>query len=201
MNNRPLILIISVVAAVLVIGLSIWGLTQPGNSIRINLPEGVDSISIDGTSRESGQRLAIRPGTYDYSLTGENIDTTPQEVTIEPGQKELVIDYAPYSTQHLRRLLSQHESTIQSIVRDKYLSKVEGYRIHKISLIDRGQYAAVVMTPTEFDINNPANVYRLILSETGESWQVVVEPKLLITTADTDEVDKKIIQAVNDLAL
>lgn len=201
MNNKPLILALSILFAVAVIGFSIYGLFSPGNRLKVVLPEDVDAIVINDRSVENGKSLAIKPGEYTYTLEGDNIDNSRRDITIKPSDNDIVISYAPYSRAHLNQMLQSQESEIRSLMTREYTSKTENYRIQKMQLLDRGQYAAVLMAPSHVDVDNPVNVYRTILQKSGESWQVTAGPELLLTTTNTRDIEKHILQEVNNLAL
>lgn len=200
-NNKPLILAASVVLALIVIGFSVYGLFTPGHRVKAILPEGVDSITIDGHERKNGQSFGINAGEYTYQLNGDNIDSSEREISISSDDNELVISYAPYSPEHLSQLLEEHNSRIRSEVSSQYIDNVDGYSIQKVQLLDRGQYAVVLIAPNHVDPIDPVNVYRLVLQQSGGSWRDAAGPELLLTTANSPDVDKYILQTANNLDL
>lgn len=199
--NKQLILVFSALAASIVIVLSIWGLLQPSNSVRLSLPDGVDYAVIDGVERSDGQRFGIKPGEYSYRLIGDNIDNSQYDITITEDMDQLEITYAPYARHYLDRLAVDQSEAIGSIVNQQYVNRVDGYHIHKVSLLDRGQYAVALITPVGIDTDNPVNVYRVLLSRSGDSWSISTGPELLLTTANSPSIDKHILQSANNLAL
>lgn len=199
--NKQLILVFSALAASVVIVLSIWGLLQPSNSVRLSLPDGVDYAVIDGVERSDGQRFGIKPGEYSYRLIGDNIDNSQYDITITEDMEQLEVTYAPYARHHLDRLAVDQSEAIRSIVNQQYVNRVDGYHIHKVSLLDRGQYAVALITPVGIDTDNPVNVYRVLLGRSGDSWSISTGPELLLTTANSPSIDKYILQSANNLAL
>lgn len=199
--NKRLILVFSVLAASIVIVLSIWGLLQPSNAVRLSLPDGVDYAVIDGVERTDGQRFGIKPGQYSYRLIGDNIDNSQHDITVTEGMGDLEITYAPYARHYLDRLAADESEAIKSVVNQQHVDQVDGYHIRKVSLLDRGQYGVALITPVDIDVDNPANVYRVILSKSDNSWKIIAGPKLLLTTANSPSVDKWILKSANTLAL
>lgn len=199
--NKLVVIIILTVVGLGIVGLSIWGLFSTGHKVKINLPDGVDSISINGQNKNDNQTLGIKPGEYMYYLVGENIDSTRQQITIAADSDELNITYAPYSKDYLTELLEPERSTIGNLINQEFVADVDDYKLHKIALLDRGQYAVAILTPDDIDINNPSGVYRVLLSKTNQTWQIASGPYILLTTANSKDVPKPILKAANDLAL
>lgn len=210
MNKRLLLIIALFVLGIGVI-VGIWYYFTSSAIVSFTLDSSVSSITLQKIE-EGKEPTAISPsittssthrlkkGEYSIIPAGEKVNQSPIKMTVE-GDMTITIDPG-YSVSYLSQLLTDETRTSieQSIIKKSPVA-MQHYRVAKLFLLQKGEWAGALLTPLEFDEQNPAGVHRAVLQKKGGVWHIMHIPQIVLTTANTPEVPRDILETINVTAL
>lgn len=204
MKKRYISLIIIAVAAIAVA--SVWYYISNRHTVVFSLTGGNYTLSIypEGqknsvaTLKSSGS-VWLKNGGYSYVVDAGNdssdFNNAAIDFTIE-SDKTITV-YPNFSASHLASLLTGSEQQAINAALAPYLSRVAAsdYNIQSLDLYKRGQWAAgkIAYQPST---QEPAEIYRFVLSKNSDAWQVVIPPQIAIYSAQYPSVPR---DAIDDL--
>lgn len=204
-RNRAIALVVVCLVVVSAILYGIISFIDSRIAVAVTYPSGVSSVVFTAEQQEvggvnqSGKRVKLEPGEYEYVLKGDNIDSSARKYTVDENSKQLDITYAPYSEEYLQQLYQADETGYRQLIQDEVLDGVDGYEQSEARLLDRGQILAVTVVPEDFDAANPVNVYRSVFVQSGDTWKQIGSPELYRSVFNTPDVSVEILRRINDI--
>lgn len=218
MSKKSIIITLIVTAVLIIIAIVIQAVVADAanhRNITFTIEEPAKEIAIykkgDETSSETSpkvgtvshnQTIRLRLGDYYYMALGDGVDTAPVDFTIEGEEKDQTIKvFSSFTADHLEELLKDQMTAIETAVNEAYPSVMPGYVVNNAQLLNKGDYAGILLTPVDMDENNPMGYYRALLVKTGDDWKVIGRPEIVLTKYTTPDVDVSILRQVNDISL
>lgn len=141
---------------------------------------------------KTSETIRLPEGSYTYKVEGTNYDTSATQFTVTGN--ETVVSITPKrSVSYLAELLNKERSAIETILKNTY--PAVAYTVTSLTLHGQGEWAAGQLQLS----GNPRQLrdtYRFILKKEGESWKVIVSPRITIEATEFPSVPKELI---NDL--
>lgn len=201
MNKR---LIISIIVIVVIVFAGAFGikeflsykdvsvvLKQPDVAVTIYAMSGDKKI----TSLSDNTTLRLKTGQYYYTPTGEKYDTSKVYFDIEDSES---VEVDPsYSREYLSKLLTIESQIVRDALTGKYPSITSGYIIGDEQLAHQGEWYTAKLIQRVSGGNQP-DVYRVVMENKDDSWQVAIEPRLIIGAKEYSSIPQYVIQQANE---
>lgn len=140
----------------------------------------------------SSKTIRLSEGAYSYKVTGSDYDNSANQFTV--NGRDTVISITPKrSSSYLSQMLDKERSAIETVLKNAIPSVT--YTVSLLSLYEQGEWAAGQLQLS----GNPRQLrdtYRFILKKEGESWIVVVTPRIVVEVSEFSSVPKDIIYSL-----
>ena len=143
--------------------------------------------------------IRLKEGAYYYIPSGDDVSNT-QVPFVVAGDVTLTVKPG-YSTRKLAELATTELGAVQGALLQKYPSVINGFEVNNLALVQRGEWAGIILTPVGMDTSNPEGYYRAILHKVNSQWQVVGAPRIVLTLDNTPTVSRELLTSVNELSL
>ena len=141
--------------------------------------------------------VSLRDGEYYYVVSGDHYEETTVNLLVD---RDLSVAINPnYSREYLASLLEPQEKAIHNIISTTYADIINQYDIHPGELFDRGQWYGTVITKKVADERQITDLYRIILLKESDTWRILEQPEIVVTTTNQPAVPIDILRLVNKL--
>lgn len=141
--------------------------------------------------------LSLRPGTYYYVAMGDIYAETKVEFVVKGDDTQIKIDPA-FSPGHLQAMLDrQTKDDIHSVLKSTYPDVLKKYTIEEGELYQQGQWYGTILSPI-IDERDIGDIYRVVLTKQGDSWKIINNPELILTTENYPNVPVDVLHGIND---
>lgn len=167
---------------------------KPSSGIEEKAPK-INSVS-------NKQTIKLRIGEYYYIPTGDTVDSTSVNFTVnDVDENQTITIISSYSSEYLQKLANEQAVAITSVLTESFPSVMPRYEVNNLRLIGKGDLAGVLITPIGMDENSPDAYYRALLKKEGDSWKVIGRPEIVLTKFNTPNISTNILEIVNNLSL
>lgn len=184
------------IVAVIATSVGVWFITNKPVTFTLN---GADyTVSIYDTKDTSirtlktSETIRLPEGSYTYKVTGTNYDSSATQFTVKGDTTDVSIT-PKLSASYLAELLTKERGSIETVLKNSYPTTT--YIVTSLSLYEQGEWAAGQLQLG----GNPRQLrdtYRFVLKKEGESWKVIVSPRIAIEASEFSSVPKAIIDAL-----
>lgn len=140
----------------------------------------------------SSKTIRLSEGAYLYKVVGNDYDNSANKFTVKGG--DTTVSVTPKrSVSYLTQLLDKERGAIETTL--KNTTPTVTYTVSSLSLYEQGEWAAGQLQLS----GNPRQLrdtYRFILKKEGESWTVVVSPRIVVEVSEFSSVPKDIIYSL-----
>lgn len=173
---------------------------------RVNFAEDtLGTVSIVSEDRKynirnihTGSTIKLPDGKYTYSFSNNDYTKEGLAFTKTASLKSIELTEPSYSKSKLSNILEGDKSALTRVLLTTLTNAPIPYVIRNISLYDKGEWAGAVVTPSEYDENNPQGLYRILLRKSGTSWSIVGSPQFVLTKYNIpNAVPLDILTAIN----
>lgn len=141
--------------------------------------------------------VSLRDGEYYYVVSGDRYEETTENLLVD---SDLSIAINPnYSREYLASLLDPQEKAIHNIISTTYADIINQYDIHPGELFNRGEWYGTVITKKVADERQITDPYRIILLKENDTWRIVEQPEIVVTTTNQPTVPIDILRLINNL--
>lgn len=140
----------------------------------------------------SSRTIRLSEGKYSYKVIGNDYDNSANQFTVK-GSDTTVSVTPKRSVSYLTQLLDTERGAIETALKNN--TPTVTYTVSSLSLYEQGEWAAGRLQLS----GNPRQLrdtYRFILKKQGESWTVVVSPRIVVEVSEFSSVPKDIIYSL-----
>lgn len=203
-RNKIIAFVVTVVGLSAIIGITMYLLSFHNVTFTItNKDLKVVIYSFDDTEKKqklaeagSGETLRLREGKYAAFPMSDEYDKSPTVFSLEKSDLPLSIT-ASYSQDRLKTLLSEEQSTINSVINTKYTSNIKSFTLENGKLYNEGQWYATTLVQVPADRRENGDIYHIIMLKKDDIWTIINKPSLVLTTAEFKDVPLAILQDAN----
>lgn len=150
-----------------------------------------DDKKVDTLGESSTVRLS--KGSYTYTVTGDNYKSTTEDFMVDTDKEVTVTPQ--YLDEYKAAQLQKEEPSIRAALTNKFPALFSNFHIYEINLYEKSTWAAGILAETVDRRSNP-DYYRFVLQKQNDTWNVIVEPQIVISSAKYPEVPKDIINSL-----
>lgn len=198
-------------AALVALGLAIWGLVYflSLQSVTINYESPVESVELFAAAKPdttltkgkaiktlaSGETYHLQQGSYVLHPVGGKIITDNIILTVgsEPVSQTIAPDY---STAYLKELLSPQQAAINQAIAASNAQLTKLYKINQGRLYERGDWYGTTLSYIGTDTLS-RDTLRLIVHKQNGVWAVVTKSQIVLRASDYPDVPHDVITKVN----
>ncbi len=169
-------------------------------AVNFTLKDGSYSLTIENSDKKlvstvkSTGKISLPRGNYTYHVNGTNLDDSGHEFTV--GDKDSNITVSPvYSKDYLQTLALKEQDTIWNLLTNKYPDLAPLMSLTALQLYDKGEWAAGTLNYT-VDPRVLPDIYRFVLKKSGDTWQLVVSPRIAINKNDFKDIPESILDSL-----
>jgi hypothetical protein len=135
-----------------------------------------------------------------YYIVPKSPKTVSEPILLKVAGKDTTIDVNPeYSESYLKQLLKEKVDAIHTVIKKKYPSLINNYVIQEGELYKRGMWYGTTLVKNDSNRGDLNDFYRIVLQKKGDSWEVIGDPALVLTTAEYPTVPKDVLKYINQL--
>lgn len=204
-NKKQLLIVISLLTVVVVGALLIRYYTS-FHSVDINLSDDLREVSVNLVTNEDSTLLQkitedkiikLQEGEYSIIPVGDKFSDKPIGFSV-PATSSLSVN-PDFSEDYLSEKASGEISKVETTLSKAFPEQLSKFAINNYQLLKRGQWMGVVLTPNQFEFQNPEGVHRTLLKKDNDSWLVVEYPEPILTIYTTPDVPVDVLTQVNDI--
>jgi hypothetical protein len=139
--------------------------------------------------------LQLQDGNYCVESTNKNYSQTPVCFTVDDKDMSVVVD-PNYSKDYLSELLPSEIDSINLLIQNTYKEVIDGFVLKQGALLGHGEWYGGTLTQ-RVARSDQGDVYRFLLKKTDGIWNVIVNPKIILSKFDYPAIPFDILDTVN----